>query len=549
MKEALVLVGSLLAIGLVGQSVTSNKVSNAETFMASGRAISKNKIDYKAFEYIPKVKAGTEKAFKGLEDANWSAIHQATGNSTLHRQYLALEQVTSTGNTHWQYQFNQYSEVVSQYTRLVSDALIESFRSQKHLRAIYTAYGHLYTANEKLPSTTGYHRGMRPNELKGLKAYRNFVSALENYMAHIQVKAVGQNVVPPIPSGIDYHAHRLLNQIGYAAPSTWQEDTKRMNERTINNYLMAVMPNMNLHHALHYRHHVRGDVPTLTPTVQKNVIKALKSVPHLATQVANYSAFFEDNPEIKFIGHNYKSYRSDESYFTQYTGRKNTTFFKPFPESWRITRPQEDMIVESAMRDIIKTVEGAKTEASKWATMTAKAHEMTTSAHANAVEATLKDVLTDGEFDGHLNTSDHSLLYGRVNTNDQGPLNDKQKGRLLADIITRPTNFAQIFNPVVRFTKYWVQDDGGKLVIGSQEMAGRSGLSHDEAMESIKKMKIPDIVRENARRDIRMDNQKRELADNESITRLGQQIARIGVQGKRRKEKMDNNLAILDDLN
>ena len=56
-------------------------------------------------------------------------------------------------------------------------------------------------------------------------------------------------------------------------------------------------------------------------------------------------------------------------------------------------------------------------------------------------------------------------------------------------------------------------------------------------------------VRENARRDIRMDNQKRELADNESITRLGQQIARIGVQGKRRKEKMDNNLAILDDLN
>ena len=355
---------------LLKEGKTTNMSAENQVFMATGRAISSKKINKSFFnKQLPSIltKAQTDKwnalDAKATDEGLWNEIDRrewqkydwlVSGQKT----YPLGERETAYGNLaqqidsiiafYYQDKAQQatQSDLKKATTQLLkvlnSSAVSNAFKNNMdangnptRLTQIQFQNGVFGRLNLNKVATLIEDASVKYNDI--LDAYPFTTSPIPNYPLSVKNLLDKNSMEGRYFSNWLYNACSDIHYYGRGANSTkealLQNLTSYFNSRMRNN------SSPYLNNPLRADQNAQPPTFTLTPEVKKFILDYMDST--MIVRWYQYTQFFKENPEIKVVGvRTYPYSQRKESYFKEYTRRKNTQFYFALPPSFGLSESE-----------------------------------------------------------------------------------------------------------------------------------------------------------------------------------------------------------------
>ena len=355
---------------LLKEGKTTSMSAENQVFMATGRAISSKKINKSFFnKQLPSIltKAQTDKwnalDAKATDEGLWNEIDRrewqkydwlVSGQKT----YPLGERETAYGNLaqqidsiiafYYQDKAQQatQSDLKKATTQLLkvlnSSAVSNAFKNNMdangnptRLTQIQFQNGVFGRLNLNKVATLIEDASVKYNDI--LDAYPFTTSPIPNYPLSVKNLLDKNSMEGRYFSNWLYNACSDIHYYGRGANSTkealLQNLTSYFNSRMRNN------SSPYLNNPLRADQNAQPPTFTLTPEVKKFILDYMDST--MIVRWYQYTQFFKENPEIKVVGvRTYPYSQRKESYFKEYTRRKNTQFYFALPPSFGLSESE-----------------------------------------------------------------------------------------------------------------------------------------------------------------------------------------------------------------
>lgn len=355
---------------LLKEGKTTNMSAENQVFMATGRAISSKKINKSFFnKQLPSIltKAQTDKwnalDAKATDEGLWNEIDRrewqkydwlVSGQKT----YPLGERETAYGNLaqqidsiiafYYQDKAQQatQSDLKKATTQLLkvlnSSAVSNAFKNNMdangnptRLTQIQFQNGVFGRLNLNKVATLIEDASVKYNDI--LDAYPFTTSPIPNYPLSVKNLLDKNSMEGRYFSNWLYNACSDIHYYGRGANSTkealLQNLTSYFNSRMRNN------SSPYLNNPLRADQNAQPPTFTLTPEVKKFILDYMDST--MIVRWYQYTQFFKENPEIKVVGvRTYPYSQRNESYFKEYTRRKQTQFYFALPPSFGLSESE-----------------------------------------------------------------------------------------------------------------------------------------------------------------------------------------------------------------
>ena len=356
---------------LLKEGKTTNMSAENQVFMATGRAISSKKINKSFFnKQLPSIltKAQTDKwnalDAKATDEGLWNEIDRREWQkydwlvSGGQKTYPLGERETAYGNLaqqidsiiafYYQDKAQQatQSDLKKATTQLLkvlnSSAVSNAFKNNMdangnptRLTQIQFQNGVFGRLNLNKVATLIEDASVKYNDI--LDAYPFTTSPIPNYPLSVKNLLDKNSMEGRYFSNWLYNACSDIHYYGRGANSTkealLQNLTSYFNSRMRNN------SSPYLNNPLRADQNAQPPTFTLTPEVKKFILDYMDST--MIVRWYQYTQFFKENPEIKVVGvRTYPYSQRKESYFKEYTRRKNTQFYFALPPSFGLSESE-----------------------------------------------------------------------------------------------------------------------------------------------------------------------------------------------------------------
>jgi len=594
-------VGLIASLGIIGAiaTKTSNKVKDAETFMASMQAqkpqvawnnkvgqgigvrkIPRNKINFTAFDkdlpaFIPKnMRADWNK----LETANWQEINQLGTASythsyrqTLQQQYNSLSHFGGGIEYPMNSSYNEYSTLANRISSLSQtySQNMEYEAVRKDGKKAITAFKKLH-ANLEKGKLLKDGRYIQVADMPKVAKYAAFNTFMDSVFNGAQALAKVRGIDALNRKKFD----EFMAQMKKPQSTTWSGVS--FEYRNPQRYVLNTLSNLNhnltqgrqrgIDYALntfrglvyHFANH--PFVPTgFHPQHSRlyNLDLAMqdpKRVSYILEQLTvnevarlyQYGMFFNDNPTIRFVGAKTRPWnKREELYFPKYAYRENMNTWQVLPKELRLSKTQYVNTLAKRCKELMAAVKSVEGSADNLTRIKEDAKRKNTE---NATKAVIEQVQK---------ALDGKAVEGRYGQNSGQPyekrqLTAEQKADLALAIIEYPeyTMPALSILPSIEIETYYGNiDEKGMPVLESQRvnLMQNTGLLNTVKSEDVLKgLTLDPAMKGQIQNRLSARYQQAVASNDRSIANLAQQMTRYIQQKETARKSYDKALNLVD---
>ena len=361
---------------LLKEGKTTNKSAENQVFMATGRAISSKKINKSFFDKdLPSIltkaqtdkwnaldaKASDEGLWNEIDKRAWQKLDWVVGGG---QKRLTLgERETAYGSL-----AQQIDNLMAHYYQITAKQAIQSDLKKAttqllkvlNSRAVSNAFKNNMDANgnptrlTQMQFQNGVFVQLSRQNASLKQAVALIHDAAAKYNDILGAYSFGKSSYPHTQFGTTnlldtntmegrYFSNWLWNACGSIYINGNERNlTKEGLLQNLTNYFISRMRNNSspyLNNPLRADQNAQPPTFTLKPEVKKFVLDYMDST--MIVRWYQYTQFFKENPEIKVVGvRTYPYSQRKESYFKEYTRRKNTQFFFTLPPSFGLSEKE-----------------------------------------------------------------------------------------------------------------------------------------------------------------------------------------------------------------
>lgn len=585
-------VGLIASLGIIGAiaTKTSNKVKDAETFMANMRGtrqvvggqyvgtgkgvrkIPRNKLNFSAFEKdLPAIITKSNlQNWQNLANLNWTNITEiARKGSQDHypqQTYTQLNNLYAGGKLHARNPF-EYSSLAGKIEHLSAQYSMTQDRIllTPSFKKAMTAFKKLNANLEKGIKDYKQQQYLRDADMPKVAKYVAFKKFMENaadgaeklaksYGGEFDRKAFNDFMKSCSVGGY------LSGQQGYTYQDRSMRTTVLNTIRNLSYYSKAHSSHASLMQTykglvsnLMGYYKKKPNVDTLDPDVAFQdparvavVLNAL--TPYDLARLYQYGMFFNDNPIIQFVGTNSRPYgKQEEMYFSKYASRKDMTLWRVLPKELRIDKKRYVAILRNRSRGLMSQVSKIENEANTLARIKEDAANKN---KENATKAVIQQVQT--ALDGGLVAGRMGRSFNRMH-HDKAELTQEQKVQLALSLIENPTSTMTtlLIYPSTDIMQYWGElDEKGMPFLNHAKkvnlMQHTNLLSQVKAEEVLKGITLDPAMKGQIENHLSARYQEAIASNDRSIANLAQQMTRYIENKDAARKSYDKALNLVD---
>ena len=593
-------VGLIASLGIIGAiaTKTSNKVKDAETFMANMQAqkpqvawndkvgqgigvrkIPRNKINFTAFDkdlpaFIPKnMRADWDK----LESANWQEINElgfsdyTNRGQNLSTQYNQLSLFGGGIEYPMNSSYLEYSNLASKISTLSQtySQTIEYDAVKKEGKKALTAFKKLNANLEK--GIKGYKRGsssISTANMPKVAKYAAFKTFMDCVFNGAQALTKVRGMDAPNRKKFDEFMAQMKNPPASGVSFEFRQP-QRYVLTTLRNldYYDSSTKGLNVSRGLAtFRNLVNlfathpftptGFNPQDSPLYNLDLaMQDLQRVSYILDKLTvnevarlyQYGMFFNDNPTIRFVGAKTRPYnKREELYFSKYAYRENMNTWQVLPKGLRLSEKRYVNVLSRRCVGFMRLLKSLESKADNLARVKEDAGRKN---KENATKAVIEQV--QKALDGKAVEGRYGQNCGRLYEKTQ--LTAEQKADLALALIEYPTYTMPALSilPSIEIETYFGQvDEKGMPVLESRKgnlMQNTGLLNTVEADEVLKGLTLDPAMKGQIQNRLSARYQQAVASNDRSIANLAQQMTRY-IQNKDKASKQYNKALNLVDF-
>ena len=594
-------IGLIASLGIIGAIATknSNKVKDAETFMANMRAqtpqgvawndkvgrgigvrkIPRNKLNFTAFDkdlpaFIPnKMRTDWDK----LESANWQEINQlaysvphSNRGQNLSIQYNQLSHFGGGIEYPMELSHLEYSNLANRISSLSQtySQNMEYEAVKKDGKKAITAFKKLNANLEKGIKDYKQQRHLQVSNVPKVAKYAAFKTFMDSVFNGAQALAKVRGTSPPDRKKFDEFMAQLKNPPANGVSMEYRNAQRYVLNTLSNlNYNLSQGRQRGIDYAIntyrglvnHFANHPfvpKGFNPQGSSLYNLDLaMQDPKRVSYILEQLTvnelarlyQYGMFFNDNPTIRFVGAKTRPWnKREELYFPKYAYREEMNTWQVLPKGLRISKTQYVDVLSRRCVALMRLLKSIESKADNLARIKGDASRKSIENATKAVIGQVQKALDGKGVKGRFGRS----FY--VYDGNESKLTQEQKADLALSIIEYPERTMPSLSimPSIEIETYFGGiDENGMPLLESQKvnlMQNTNLLNTVKADEVLKGLTLDPAMKGEIENRLNARYQQAIASNDRSIAKLAQQMTRYIENKDTARKEHDKALNLLD---